>query len=339
MLQIVSLFARRADLFVTSWVLQIAAITVALLILLVFQAELRRALMRIERALRPVRRAAYTEHEALAEGVFELAAAGLGALIVLPRRDAILELVVGGTPLGATVTPQVLLAVFQKSSPLHDGAAILEGDRITSVNVVLPLTRRADLPVQFGTRHRAAIGLSEICDAIVIVVSEETREVRMLAHGNMHLVDNARELVRLLVALLHAKPVPVSAWLRRSLTANLPMKFAALGLSCLVWAGTFVFAGHVVRTMNVPIEFGNVPRGLRVVDQSAEYVDVEIRGISWIVDGLSRRSVVARLDLSGFTPGERQIDVTGASLNLGPGLSADHIAPKSVTVKLQAIGN
>ncbi|MCL4851501.1 MAG: diadenylate cyclase, partial [Bryobacteraceae bacterium] len=104
---------------------------------------------------------------------FRLAAEKTGALLVLVRNDSITELMDGTIELAANISPEILEAIFQKNSPLHDGAAVIDGDQIVYANAVLPLTQRADLPVMYGTRHRAAMGLTELSDAIVIAVSEE----------------------------------------------------------------------------------------------------------------------------------------------------------------------
>jgi DNA integrity scanning protein DisA with diadenylate cyclase activity len=100
----------------------------------------------------------------ICDAVFALAT-GRGALVVLVRQDPVDALVSGGVPLGGTVSKEILEAIFRKVSPVHDGATIIERDRISRVGAILPLTERMDLLSEFGTRHRAAFGLAERCDA------------------------------------------------------------------------------------------------------------------------------------------------------------------------------
>ena len=104
----------------------------------------------------------------------------MGALIVVARRNAVTELVSGGITLEPQFQSEILQAIFQKTSPVHDGAVIVRGDRIMRAATVLPLTERERVPSYYGTRHRAAMGLSERCDALVVVVSEERGEVKLM---------------------------------------------------------------------------------------------------------------------------------------------------------------
>src|ERR1017187_1694785 len=172
------LVARQFDLIITAWILQGAAVIAIGLLIIVFQPEVRRALMRLDRPLlTPPRSGAGAVARILVRAIFELPASRTGALFVLIRKDPVDELIQGGAVLGADVTGLLIHAIFQRSSPLHDGAVIVEGGRILRAGAVLPLAQREDIPPEFGTRHRAAIGLAERTDAIVIAVSEERGEV------------------------------------------------------------------------------------------------------------------------------------------------------------------
>src|SRR5262249_9125124 len=113
------------------------------------------------------------------------ALARCGALIVVTRKDLLSELVTPGLALDGQVSAQILETVFRKDSPVHDGAAIVEGDRITRVGCVLPLTLWPHVPRQWGTCHRAGMGLADRSDAIVVVVSEERGEVTLMCEGQV----------------------------------------------------------------------------------------------------------------------------------------------------------
>jgi uncharacterized protein (TIGR00159 family) len=330
-----SLSARRFDLIVTGWVLLVAAVLMGFSILLAFQAEFRSTVLRLESLFRRTGAAPSRDTErALAESAFELSALGLGALIVIRRRDVLEEITRVGTPFGARVSPQVLLAIFQKASPLHDGAAVVEGDRIVSVNVVLPLSRRFNLPVQYGTRHRAALGITEYGDATAIVVSEETSEVRLVSRGSMSVMDSPGELMAQLRA--YAKPRDgVGVVLRRVILGDPGLKAAAVAFGLLIWMATYVGPTTVVRTVDVPIEFRGLPGGLHIAKQSTEHIEAELRGSAWMLDSLERGPFVARLDLTGAREGERRIPVSAIDLDLPPGVAADRISPAFVTVMLE----
>ena len=114
-----------------------------------------------------------------------LAQKRIGALIVLERESALGDQIEAGTPIDAEVSRDLLLSLFHPASPLHDGAVVVEEGRVASAGCILPLTLRTDLPEGVGTRHRAAVGITEETDAVVIVVSEETATISVVMGGEM----------------------------------------------------------------------------------------------------------------------------------------------------------
>jgi diadenylate cyclase len=147
-----------------------------LIVIVLFQHDIRRALARVGRGFFPTS-ALQRETQILEEVVRacqDLARKRIGALIVLEREIQLADQIETGTQLDAAVSKDLLISVFNPYSPLHDGAAVVQNGRLAYVGCILPLTLREDLPDGVGTRHRAAVGLSEDTDAVVVVVSEET---------------------------------------------------------------------------------------------------------------------------------------------------------------------
>ncbi|HUA86736.1 MAG TPA: diadenylate cyclase [Bryobacteraceae bacterium] len=332
-----SLLAQRLDLVITSWVLDAAAVLAILILLLVFQPELRRAFMRLDSALKrwPARHVDVSQgNRALAAGAFQLARAGLGALIVVVRRDSIAEVVEGGVTLNAAITEPLLESIFQKTSPLHDGAVVVEADLLVRAAVILPLSLRQDLPGYYGTRHRAGIGLAERCDALVIVVSEERGQV-VLVRGRMaQFIQEPAQLVDLLQELRSRPPAKAPVLLRRLFLANLGLKFAAIGLAAVIWGMTFLASGTTIRTVSVPIQFDNVPMGLEITEQSTGTLQLQIRGSPWIMNSVSLGDQVASFDLSRMGPGWHTLKFAPGTLALPPGLVVDRVTPVLVRVRL-----
>lgn len=190
-------------------VLQTAQVGLLVAIPVVFQPELRAALERIGRAriLTGLLQRDHTDDEkgrkAVAEAVVQatlrLARQGTGALIVLERRVGVRDIVETGVPMDALVSWQVLANVFTPNTPLHDGAAVIRGERIVAAGCFLPLSTQLSVGSEYGTRHRAAVGVSEVSDAITVVVSEETGVVSVAVEGRLlrHL-DEARLMELLL---------------------------------------------------------------------------------------------------------------------------------------------
>ena len=336
-LHALSLLARRLDLVVTSWVLDASAILAILVLLLIFQPELRRAFMRLDSALKRWPRPAVVGNQtsrAIANAAFGLARCELGALFVITRMDSINELIEGGVAIGATVSSELLEAIFQKLSPLHDGAAIIEGDRLVRANAVLPLTQRREVPTYYGTRHRAAIGLAERCDALVVAVSEERGEVTVLNDGRIGNMANPAQFETTLEELLSPAQVSLRTRLRRLFFANLGLKFAALGLAGVIWGMSFLASGTTIRTVSIPIEFSNVPSGMEVAGQSADTLEIQVRGSAWIMDSISLGRLVGRFDLGSFRPGWHTLRLQPESLDLPPGIVVDRVTPATIRVQV-----
>jgi DNA integrity scanning protein DisA with diadenylate cyclase activity len=117
-----------------------------------------------------------------------------GALIVIAHNTSLDDIMNTGDKINASIHRRLLLNLFFKNSPLHDGAVIISGDRIVAARCTLPITSRTDIPANYGMRHKAAIGITEETDADAIVVSEETGRISFIHGGNVTPVTNINEL-------------------------------------------------------------------------------------------------------------------------------------------------
>jgi len=158
-----------------------------LIMVVLFQHDIRRALARVGRGFFPVVSAQQESQivEEVVRAAQTLAQGKVGALMVLERETTLSDQVEVGTRIDSAVTKDLLSSIFAPSSPLHDGAALIQDGRIAAVGCILPLTLKADLPEGVGTRHRAAVGITEETDAVVIVVSEETGTISIVMAGEM----------------------------------------------------------------------------------------------------------------------------------------------------------
>jgi uncharacterized protein (TIGR00159 family) len=337
-LRALALLASRLDLVVTSWVLDASAILAVLVLLLIFQPELRRALMQLDSSLKLWPRPAVAgtqSSRAIANAAFALTKGQLGALMVITRRDSIGDLLEGGIAIGAEISSELLEAIFQKVSPLHDGAVILTGNRLLRAGVVLPLTKRQDVPSNFGTRHRAAVGLAERCDALVVAVSEERSEVTLMDGSVAYPMEDPEHFAATLEGLLGTTRESLGTRLRRSIFKNLDLKFAAFGLAAVIWGMSFLAAGATIRTFSIPIEFSNVPSGMEVTSQSADSLDIQVQGSPWIMDSVSLSKYVGRFDLKNIQPGWHTLQFQQNTLNMPPGITVDRVTPGAVRVQVE----
>lgn len=195
-LVLVALVTSMVNLPAFSWLVRTAFPILVFAIPVIFAPEMRRALERIGRAgtfLRSSKRAAGQEMrptiQAVVSAAARLSARQHGALIILQRLDGLDEYVRSGVLVQASVTPELLIQIFYPNTPLHDGAAILSGDKVVAAACVMPLSSSGILNSsperQMGLRHRAALGISEVSDAIAVVVSEETGAISIAHSGRM----------------------------------------------------------------------------------------------------------------------------------------------------------
>jgi diadenylate cyclase len=182
--------SQRFPLQTVSWLIRNVLVYVVFGIIVLFQTDIRRALSHLGSApffryfARAERAAETIEEVAAAAGM--LSKARVGALIVIEREIGLRNYIESGIPLDAEVSYDLLTTIFQPSTPMHDGAVIVQEDRVAAASCFLPLTVTPGLDRDLGTRHRAAIGLTEECDAVAVVVSEERGEISMAERGHLH---------------------------------------------------------------------------------------------------------------------------------------------------------
>jgi diadenylate cyclase len=230
-LMVASFVARRFELFSTSWLLENFWSFWVLALIVLFQPELRRALAQLgqSRLFQGMTLVAREQQSHLLDDIVKaadaLAGRRIGALIVLERNTGLRNYAELGVPLDALASADLLVSLFLPYSPLHDGAVFIRGDRVAAAGCFLPLSRNTQLGRTIGTRHRAALGLAEETDAVVLVVSEETGRISLAVGGHMESPLDRDSLRRRLVELfsLEEQPArgkaprwaPARGWLRK----------------------------------------------------------------------------------------------------------------------------
>ena len=197
---LVALFygSRWGHLETVNWLIRNLVGYLVFAVIVLFQSDIRRALAHLGRA--PFFRY-FAKPESAEESIEELVVAAsmlssqrIGAIVALERQIGLRNYIEGGIPLDAVLTYDLLLSIFQPSSPLHDGAVIVQDDRMAAAACFLPLTVNPKLSKELGSRHRAAIGLTEENDSVAIVVSEETGAISVVADGQIERGLDADEL-------------------------------------------------------------------------------------------------------------------------------------------------
>jgi diadenylate cyclase len=178
--------ARYLEFFTLEWLLDSVMKSFFLIIIILFQADIRRVLSRLgRRALAPHGGSEPQTMEEICEAAETLSNYRIGGLIALERQVGLTEYLEGSVRLDSLITWEILVSIFWPHNPTHDGAVIIQGDRIVSSGCLLPLTRSTGLDPTLGTRHRAAVGLTENTDALALVVSETNGQISLAQGGKL----------------------------------------------------------------------------------------------------------------------------------------------------------
>ena len=206
---LVLFFIDKLRLYRLEYMLGQGILVFVLPIVVLFQPEIRRIMLRLGEApmLRRLFRSEAPLVPEILKAVFSLANRKLGALVTIEREVGLGSFIEAGTPLNAAVSSELLVTIFWPGSPLHDGAVIIRGNRVAAAGCFFPLTDQPGIAKTLGTRHRAAIGVTEESDALSIIVSEETQQVSVAHKGRLRMGVNRDQLRAILEeALLETGP-------------------------------------------------------------------------------------------------------------------------------------
>lgn len=213
------------ELYTINWLLKQVMTVGTLAILIVFQPELRRALEYIGRSRFFTKSFVEVKDESISqiveeivEAVASLSRQKIGALIVIERKTGLSEIIETGTKIDGKVSSDLLINIFIPNTPLHDGAVIIKDDMIKAAGCFLPLTDNMSLSKDLGTRHRAALGISEKSDGLAIVVSEETGAISIAENGSLARYLDAKTLKQILMDMYKPKEVKqtfITKWRRK----------------------------------------------------------------------------------------------------------------------------
>ena len=333
-LLLVQRIAVAVGLILTSWAVQGITAVAALIVVVVFRNEIRSALQARNLKTffwgspRPLSR---TPHACIADAAFGLAEKKIGGLIVLPGdRDVHLE-IHSSLRIDCRLSREMLMSVFWPDNPVHDGAAIVRGDRIEDVAAVLPLSQRDDMPSYCGMRHRAGAGIAEAADVIAIVISEERGTVSVFYGEEFRTFDDAAALARYL-----ERHRPAVATVNAGRRETLTMAVAGLVSLLFITSVWFSFArrdGTLV-AMEIPLEYVRRDSNFEYVDVDVDTVRVQLSGAAALLKNINAAQLKARVELKSGVIGENVFRLEPANFSLPPGVVLRKVTPETVTVSL-----
>ena len=312
------------------YLLRFALIAILIATPVIFQSELRYGLEQLGRHVGGLtfrRMAGEATMKPLVRSLENLANSRVGALIVLEGEDDLGSILETGVPLGSDVTSELLQTIFHDGTPLHDGALIIRRDRVVAAGCVLPVSNRQLYVNQrrLGTRHRAAVGLAEVSDALALVVSEETGQISVARHGQLHANLEKTELREHLYSFYHPPEEEEEAfsvsqlwsafrewWPPRMRDFNLsellldgPTILLAVVLAFASWAFVNQQTNPVreARIENIPLRVTGAPPDTQLIEPPRETVDAVVQASDELLPTLGAGTFQATVSLDGLEPG------------------------------------
>jgi diadenylate cyclase len=332
----VYVLAQVFDLYLLQRVLEGLLVAVLVGAVVVYQTDIRRLLDRAftgRAADRPQSRLI----DILTEATDHMAGIKMGALIAIRGREPWASHIHGGVELGGSVSAPLLYSIFNPDTPGHDGAILIEDERVTRFAAHLPLAEELpDVSRYGGTRHAAALGLSQQCDALIIVVSEERGTVSIAHDGKLTADITAATLRQQLRRFLHRRDRDdTDASVRSWGGARLRTGLASVALSMGLWMVLAYSPDTVLRTFTVPIALHNLPEDWVVADELPMDAQVELSGSRRNFDELDFASLTVSIDLSRPARGVRDVVIGDDTLALPAGITLRRARPAVLSVRLQ----
>lgn len=318
------------------YLLRFALIAILIATPVIFQSELRYGLEQLGRRVGSLsfrRMAGETTMKPLVRSLESLSNNRIGALIVLEGKDDLGSVLDTGVPLGSDVTSELVQTIFHQGTPLHDGALIIRGNRAIAASCVLPVSNRQLYVNQrrLGTRHRAAVGITEVSDALALTVSEETGQVSVARHGELHADLEKTELREhiynfynppeeeeesfsfsaLVAAIRRWRPPSIRDLDLSGLLLDAPTFLLALILAFTSWAFVNQQTNPVreVRIENVPLRVTEAPANMQLLSPPRETVNAVVKASDDVLPTLGASSFQAILSLEGLEPGPHRLPV------------------------------
>ena len=341
-LLIIYLIARSLDLYLTSLIFQTFFTFIVIILVVIFQRELRNFFEWIYIWGKLSSRKSAITTQAIAhqiiQAVTQLAEKKIGALIVLPDKQVIDNLLQGGVVLNGKLSVPLMLSIFDSSSPGHDGAIIIEGDRIKKFGAHLPLAERFDSYEHFGTRHRAALGLAERSDAMIIAVSEEKGTISVAYEGTLNMIERSEDLEEIIDTILREKEIAIMPGKWHSfITHNIREKFVAIICTLFLW---YIFViqfgtGVISRDFNIPVEFRFLPQQYIITKQTTDTITVTLSGRNQSFSLLDVDKLRVIINLARPEEGYQKVKIDESLINAPTSLAVVRITPSTIEFRVE----
>jgi diadenylate cyclase len=309
-------------------------------LIVIFQPEIRKV---FERAASLRGRGRGRDHTdlvmVLVDTAFSLAEKRRGAIFVVPGKEPIERWLSGGLDLNATPTFPLIMSIFDPNSPGHDGALIIDGGRLTQFGVRLPLSKTDNLSEDFGTRHHAAMGLSEVSDSLVVVVSEEKGIITIFRGGKPHRVHDRSDLSKRLISHWETVAIHGIEMVKGTKTREWVAEIGFSLIVALVFWSTVILGQMEIRekAFTVPIEYTGIPERLALAGDQPTEIKLHLTGPKSNLDAITPANLSTKIDLSRALAGRQVFVVSQKNLLLPRSVKLVGASPPSIGVSLEEI--
>jgi diadenylate cyclase len=335
------IIARYLDLQMTAWIFQGFFAIFLIIIVVIFQEELRRIFEQLAvwsfnfKKSRPSRGEA---GDVIARTLADLARNKVGALIVLRGKDPFERHITGGIPLDGKVSAPLLLSIFDPHSPGHDGAVLVENGQITRFAAHLPLSKDIGQTAHVGTRHSAALGLAELCDALCLVVSEERGTISVARDGRLYAVDN-QQMTRLIDAFLEAKfpSRETKGYSLEFFRQNWIAKAVSLSLAFGFWYILVPGSKTIRVNYKIPVSVERLPPDLQIQELQPAEVSATFNGPRRAFYLLDAAKIKVTLDGAMTELGRRTFNISEQNIRYPKDLTLEELSPSSIRVSVKKV--
>jgi diadenylate cyclase len=323
------------ELYLLERVLEGLLLAILVGAIVVYQTDIRRLLDRAFTGRAPTRPQSRLI-DTLTEATAHMASLKMGALMAIRGHEPWTSHIHGGIELGGTVSAPLLYSIFNPDTPGHDGAVLIEDERLTRFAAHLPLAEELPEVSRYGgTRHAAALGLSQQCDALVIVVSEERGTISTALDGKLTADLTAAALRQQLRRFLYRadgdEAIAASTWWS---SGRLRTALVSIVLAAALWMAFAYSPDTVLRTFTVPIALDNLPEDWVVSDDLPRGAQVELSGSRRSLDELDAGSLTVSVDISEPTSGIREVVISDDTLALPSGITLRRARPSTLSITL-----
>ncbi len=330
------LIAQWIDLPLSVWGLQNLWPVILLVLVVIFQQEIREVLGNMTLPSfffgRPERLASKIVDK-IVGAAFQMANRRIGGLIVLQRGDDLDEFIHEKTLLDSEIDEDLLISIFLPQSPLHDGAVVIQKDRIRYAGSLLPSSQSSYLPKEWGTRHRAGVGITEVSDAECIIISEERGEVLFASKGRVGKKAREEDLKESLSGFIpKSDKKEEKNWLKK-IFGDLPRKALFLVLVCLLWV-FFIGIRQGEMSFNAPIEYYSIPSDLTISGDPPREINVRLKGSKRLLSLVRPDQIRVQVDLSNTRPGTNQIFLSEKNMTTPSGITVTNFYPRQIRFQL-----